>query len=124
MSKQEADTVRSDGIREKTLALSEGSGSANAYCISSYGAFQAVSMLSPNGIREVFCDTPEQELRKLAESVKETYEDWGADPDSFEGEIKDLAYKRQIILKLARSNREKDLTTMNEDGRFENFSEE
>jgi hypothetical protein len=93
---------------QKTLALSESSNSKNAFCVSSYGAFQAVCMLSPKGIREVFCDTNPEELLEIADGVNDNIRD--RVPHESEGHIKDLAFKREVLIHMAEENSEKPLT--------------
>lgn len=88
----------------RQLALDENTASDWAYCISSYGAFQAVSSLSAQKIREVFCDSTPEDLKRLADSVEETYKDLAADPETHEGAIKDLAYKEAVLRNMAEEN--------------------
>lgn len=102
--------------RQKTLALSDSMGSKNAFCISSYGAFQAVCMLSPKGIREVFSDTNPKELRELADSVNSSIRD--KVPHESEGQIKHLAFKREVLTHMADENSEKQITIRDDDGRY------
>jgi len=101
---------------EKTLALSDKTGSREAFCISSYGVFQAISSLNPTSLREVFGDTNPAELREMAEQVDEFIND--VYPDDNEGAIKDMAYKKQILLVMAEDNDQKSIVTENENGRF------
>jgi len=103
----------------KVLALQDGTASDAAYCISSYGAFQAVCMLSPSGIKEVFCNTPPSELEEIAEMIEDTLQDYY--PEDREGEIKDLAFKKQVVLKLAEDNSKKD-AIVKENKKFDNTS--
>jgi len=103
--------------KPKSLSLDDNSSSLNAFCISSYGAFQAVSMLSPGGIREVFCDTPPQELYELADALDESIQD--LHPEEHEGEVKDLCFKREILKHIAQENEENKLTVRNSEGRYE-----
>jgi len=103
---------------EKTLALEAGSNSLNAYCLSSYGAFMAVCQLSPSGIREVFCQTNPAELEELADSVLENIREYRSEPEKHEGEIKDLFYKREVLLSMAADNAEKKSVTPDESGKF------
>jgi hypothetical protein len=114
--KREDDIRKQKVPSEKTLAMSDGSGSANAHCISSYGAFQAVSMLSPTGIREVFSDTNPRELIEIADGVDENIKD--KMPFKDEAAVKDLAFKREVLLWMAEENSECDIVTENPDGRF------
>lgn len=106
---------------DKTLSLSSGSGSANAYCIGSYGAFQAVNVLTPSDIREVFSETNPAELNELAECVGDHVGDLV--PERHEGELKDLCYKREILLHMAEQNADKKVVEQGPDGRFGNYNE-
>lgn len=101
---------------DKTLAVSENTSSRDAFCISSYGAFQAISSLSPKSLREVFCDTNPAELREMADQVDEFVND--VYPEDNEGAIKDMAYKRQILLVMAEENDDLSIVTENDEGRF------
>lgn len=103
---------------EKTLALSDGSNSLNAYCLSSYGAFMAVCQLSPSGIREVFCHSNPAELEELADSVLDNIKEHRSEPEKHEGEIKDLFYKREVLLSMAEDNAEANLVTGDDEGKF------
>jgi len=93
---------------QKTLALAENMSSKNAFCVSSYGAYQAVCMLSPKGIREVFSDTNPEELLEIAEGVNSNIRDKA--PFQSEGQITDLAFKREVLIHMAEENSEKPLT--------------
>ena len=101
---------------EKTLAVSENTTSRNAFCISSYGAYQAVSLLSPQSLREVFGDTNPAELREIADQVDEFVND--VYPEDNEGAIKDMAYKRQILLVMAQENDDLSVVTETNEGDF------
>jgi len=103
---------------DKTLALEAGSNSLNAYCLSSYGAFMAVCQLSPSGIREVFCNTNPAELEELADSLLDNIRDYRSEPEKHEGEIKDLFYKREVLLSMAADNAEKKSVTPDQEGKF------
>lgn len=115
--------ITEDGLPYgKVLALEEGSRSKNAYCLSSYGAFMAVCQLSPSGIREVFCNTHPGELLELAEAVEENMCEYRGAPEKHEGELKDLAFKREILLSMAADNRDKDFVSPDDKGHFNSSS--
>lgn len=114
LTEQDVDVVDND---TKTLALDSNTGSKNAICLSSYGAFMAVDMLSPSGIREVFSNTPPAELREVAGGVFNNIQD--CDTHTQEGTIKDLAFKRQVLLDMAENNTDGNVVEAGDDGRFE-----
>jgi len=103
---------------EKMLALGEGCGSSHAYCIGSAGAFIAINDLSPKSVKQVFTNTRPEELRELAnmldEHIKETFS------ESDEGQVKDLAYKREVLLRLADEHEDKEVVKKNNEGRYVN----
>lgn len=107
---------------EKMLALGEGCGSSHAYCIGSAGAFTAINDLSPKSVRQIFTNTRPEELRELAnmldEHIKETFS------ESDEGQVKDLTYKREVLLRLADEHEDKEVVEKNDEGRYVNPRED
>jgi len=116
MSSETQETTRSVDNDNKKLALDSKTGSKNAICLGSYGAFMAVDMLSPSGIREVFSSTPPAEIREIADGVINNIQD--CDTHDQEATIKDLSFKHQVLLEIADNNEDKQLTEANEDGNF------
>lgn len=114
--KRSEEIRKNDVPAEKSLALAGKSGSKNAHCISGHGAYQATLQLSPSGIEKVFGHTNPRELLEIADMLKEQVRN--RDPMEDEGPIKDLAFKRQVLIKLAEQNSEREIVTQNEDGRY------
>lgn len=101
---------------QKALAIGDKTTALNAYCLSSYGIYYMVDSLSPSAIKEVLSNTPPTELEMVASMLKDHMRD--LDPCANEGEVKDLAYKREVILKMAGRNENKTVVEPDEDGKF------
>ena len=122
MEPEKENHTAGESTDRKTLALRDGSGSSHAYCVGSAGAFKIINHLSPQIIQEAFNNTPPSELREMAlmldDHIMETFD------TSKEGQIKDLSFKRGLLLRMADDNSDKEVVTQSEDGTYENFSEE
>jgi len=122
MEPEKENHTAAESTNQKALALRDGSGSSHAYCVGSTGAFKIINHLSPQLVQEAFNNTPPSELREMAsmldEHIREVFD------TSKEGQIKDLSFKRGLLLRMADDNSDKEVVTQSEDGTYENFSEE